>query len=509
MPNFCVQIRCDYKDTTGLVLDLRPADLQSDEGIHDGGDDSSTLIDSSKNWSVDSLVGKVVHNLTDGSYGTITANTATIVSVVLALGVGNDWDDGDAYTIQADEDGVLRWPNRSPAARINKPEYSGSHDGGNNAAVLGDSNDPWAGMNLVGMVVHNITDGSLGWITANDESTVTATLTEGSGNDWDNGDVYLIADPRFGDAYSDADSYQPAVRTIDGLRLLEFSRSLTSRLYVPLATAFPPSWWTVALELWKGSDNSNSQIAFEMGLVAPFSVRIWRRNAGGFMAVEHGAGESVSGTDHLDGVSLLQGIPADDVDYWHEGVVTIDGSSPAADAVTVAADDKAIWLGRGLSGLYFDGLIRSVRVWNRPMSSLEIDFAFQSLASDGIDHSIEDRAVVSLQVWTDDTGDWSRITNQQAATRRFVMATVDGKARMQIAASVAGKVRPDSELGGKLFTINFNDFPSAIPMVIQESGWSAVFDIVLDRDCPGHYSCTITRESGGCVIVHFDVEAAT
>lgn len=42
------------------------------------------------------------------------------------------------------------------------------------------------------MIIHNITDGSGGFITNVTATTITATLTGGSGNDWDDGDVYRI-----------------------------------------------------------------------------------------------------------------------------------------------------------------------------------------------------------------------------------------------------------------------------------------------------------------------------
>lgn len=67
-------------------------------GTHTGADDQGTLTDSTKNWVVNSLVGRTIYNLTDGSSGTITANTANTVSATLSGG-GNDWDNGDEYYI--------------------------------------------------------------------------------------------------------------------------------------------------------------------------------------------------------------------------------------------------------------------------------------------------------------------------------------------------------------------------------------------------------------------------
>jgi hypothetical protein len=42
------------------------------------------------------------------------------------------------------------------------------------------------------ITVNNTTDGSSGVITANTETTVTAVLSGGTENDWDNGDSYTI-----------------------------------------------------------------------------------------------------------------------------------------------------------------------------------------------------------------------------------------------------------------------------------------------------------------------------
>ena len=69
----------------------------------------------------------------------------------------------------------------------------GTHDGGDNqVAVLTDSTATWTADAYVGMTVLNLTDGSSGTIADNDATTVTATLTGGTENDWDNGDDYDI-----------------------------------------------------------------------------------------------------------------------------------------------------------------------------------------------------------------------------------------------------------------------------------------------------------------------------
>jgi len=76
-----------------------PRALDRYKGTHDGADDAAVLTDSSAAWLPDELVGLTISNTTDGSSGTITANTATTVTATLSGGTDNDWDIGDSYTI--------------------------------------------------------------------------------------------------------------------------------------------------------------------------------------------------------------------------------------------------------------------------------------------------------------------------------------------------------------------------------------------------------------------------
>ena len=68
-------------------------------GFHTGGT-SSTLTDSAASFGdVDSLVGLTIKNLTDGSEGDITANTATTVTVILSGGTSDQFSLNDTYAI--------------------------------------------------------------------------------------------------------------------------------------------------------------------------------------------------------------------------------------------------------------------------------------------------------------------------------------------------------------------------------------------------------------------------
>lgn len=72
-------------------------------GAHTGAGDSATLTDSSSTWAVNDLVDHVIFNITDGSKGVVTANTANTVTATLSGGSQNDWDLGDTYTIEHDK----------------------------------------------------------------------------------------------------------------------------------------------------------------------------------------------------------------------------------------------------------------------------------------------------------------------------------------------------------------------------------------------------------------------
>lgn len=68
-----------------------------------GADDTSVaaafLTDSTASWTVNAFVGATVFNDTDGSSGTVTANTATTITATLSGGSVNVWNSGDAYRV--------------------------------------------------------------------------------------------------------------------------------------------------------------------------------------------------------------------------------------------------------------------------------------------------------------------------------------------------------------------------------------------------------------------------
>lgn len=80
---------------------------------------------------------------------------------------------------------------------MGRPAERGSHTGANDASVMSDSTKSWPANSLVGYVITNVTDGSTGTITANaydasGNASITATLSGGTDNNWDTGDIYWI-----------------------------------------------------------------------------------------------------------------------------------------------------------------------------------------------------------------------------------------------------------------------------------------------------------------------------
>jgi len=156
---FDVQLTRIVETTGNQTLDYL------DNGSHDGAANAAVLTDTSKSWTVGEWVGGNIVNSTDGSSGTITANTATTITAVLSGGTENDWDVSDAYSIS-----------------VNAQSES----------ILTDTTASWTTNAFVGDNLVNDTDGSSGTITANTATTITATLVGGTDNDWDYNDSYIV-----------------------------------------------------------------------------------------------------------------------------------------------------------------------------------------------------------------------------------------------------------------------------------------------------------------------------
>jgi len=86
----------------GAAGDGSSADIRGVKGVHDGGDGAAVFSDSGEAFPTDGLGfdGMIIKNETDGSQSTVTANTGTTITGVLAGGTDNDWDDGDVMSLQ-------------------------------------------------------------------------------------------------------------------------------------------------------------------------------------------------------------------------------------------------------------------------------------------------------------------------------------------------------------------------------------------------------------------------
>jgi hypothetical protein len=112
----------------------------------------------------------------DSEYSTTTdLNAKSGYSVVTMASIDTD-----------DDNGLYKLCRRSE---------EGAHTGSDDASVLTDSGQSWTPDEHIGKTVFNFTDGSEGLITDNDATTITATLSGGTGDDWDTDDEYGIGHP--------------------------------------------------------------------------------------------------------------------------------------------------------------------------------------------------------------------------------------------------------------------------------------------------------------------------
>ena len=83
-----------------IRVDKRLGDRTLTADTHDGGDGQAALSVSGASFTGDNVViGDIVLNTTDGSWGEITALTATTITSVLQGGSNNVWDDGDVAVV--------------------------------------------------------------------------------------------------------------------------------------------------------------------------------------------------------------------------------------------------------------------------------------------------------------------------------------------------------------------------------------------------------------------------
>ncbi len=189
------QFLTTYFNTYGAYPWLTPfADPKASKpvlsGEHDGGDDVVNLSDSSRDFTVWGIaIGDVIRNVTDGSVGTVTVVAATTLTIGGGMGLGteNDFDDDDEYYIY-------------PVALSDTGQLTGTATNVNNNASLEDTNNDFIELEIaIGDIVDNLTDGSSGVVESVSATELTfktlpntLTLSGGTENDFDTGDVYRI-----------------------------------------------------------------------------------------------------------------------------------------------------------------------------------------------------------------------------------------------------------------------------------------------------------------------------
>ena len=89
-------------------------------------------------------------------------------------------------------DGTSPFDGNSPL-KDDAATYTGTHSGNDGATLLTCAGKNWASNALVGYAVWNVTDNSVGKITANTPDTITVTLKGGKKNHWDAGDAFKVA----------------------------------------------------------------------------------------------------------------------------------------------------------------------------------------------------------------------------------------------------------------------------------------------------------------------------
>jgi len=93
-------------DAINMILTMIGEEILDDNfsGNHSGDNNATVLTDSTVSWSTDEYMGYTIQNITDGSEGVVTANTANTITATLAGGLDNDWDTADAYVVYAPQD---------------------------------------------------------------------------------------------------------------------------------------------------------------------------------------------------------------------------------------------------------------------------------------------------------------------------------------------------------------------------------------------------------------------
>ena len=419
----------------------------------------------------------------------------SVQGLVLDLRHGGMVDDGSGY--------VERWVNEAPAAR---GLYTGTHDGLVGVATLKDSTRAWRTNELRGEYVWNVTDGSMGRITANTEITVTATLAGGSINVWSPEDAYEITTFRLGDATQPVEANRPALTLSNGFQQAEFTLANSHYIGIAADRKSPSSLWTLAIEYDNSGDSANNQTIFGTD-----NLELRKTDGGGNYGYRYGL-IAASGTGAMsDGMWVLapDAVGPTTAKLYKDGVIDLSGN---AIDVEIFQGDPSVYLGSLNGAANFCTMhLRGVKLWNRRLSPLEVDFVNHTVHTVN-SYAQESRCNMIWRAWMDVTNvqygaQASRLNSARHAPQYFLLGESNGDTdRIQIACAIDGEVLSDTELGGDLFDLVTLEYPGTFtPIVRRDAGWSAIFDIEINA--VGHYTFQVTRPNGGSQILHLDAEA--
>lgn len=304
-------------------------------------------------------------------------------------------------------------------------------------------------------------------------------------------------DPRFDNPIQSTSANQPELVNVGGQDYVRFTRTSSHYLSLPrnAGTWTGINEWTFVIVGNKGADNTNNQDLFWMP-----SAQIRRRNSSGNKAYVHGVTEQAGSGDFVDGATIVKYEGATGGEWFENGVSDYTGTcanvNPTANGL----------IGRNFaSGDYVDFDMLAIYIWRRALEDTEIDFLFKYV-DPTTSYSANDWANVVLSTWLDDTANPSRINPYVEAPHKYYKVEVPtGTGRwIQVASIVDGLVKPDTDLGGDLFTYYWIEAPVSNPLLSNPTGWSSICNAFVKNE--GHHTLLITRKDGGSVIVHFDVE---
>ena len=311
---------------------------------------------------------------------------------------------------------------------------------------------------------------------------------------------------RFGNATQSDSTLRPTADGDAGAIM-----SSTSQLVVPLEDgSFGPTIdLCVAFEVDSLTAGAGNKLVLSND-AATFKI-YQRESASGF------AGYRDNGSNTLDGAILGAGVHlinssydnAPEVSWLQDNVSILTGSM---NNITLAGS-AALYIGNPPGGdTGIEGTLRSLRIWDRALSDIEQDFAYQTLAYAGGALNTDVRAVTNTRVWEDRTGDGitqtRRVNPLPGAAQRYHYAVGAFPFRVQMACEIEGEVLGDADLAGALFSASVLEQPTGSAAVVfaQDADFSAVFDVVLPA--AGHYTLLFAREGKGGKIVHLDTEAS-